>query len=244
MKHLILYAEDDKDMADMYISDLRNGGFEVIRARNGKEAVDLYFEYAPSLLLLDIDMPILNGFQVASEIRRKDIDTPIIFLTSFSNSESAVKGFGHGAHDYIRKNVDIDELLARIRNVIQRNPVKRESVLYITPETFFDRKRNMLVSMNVSHKLSDKESILLQTLLISKNIPQKREDVITQVWGENSNGNDYMNKCVTLLRKAMSGDQRISIVSNRSDSITLSVAFPVERPESGDRSQRPTWGQA
>jgi Response regulators consisting of a CheY-like receiver domain and a winged-helix DNA-binding domain len=223
MKHLILYAEDDKDMAELYISDLRNGGFEVVWARNGRDAIDLYMEHAPSLLLLDIDIPVLNGFQVAKEIRRKDIDTPIIFLTSFSSSESAVKGFSHGAHDYIRKDISVDEILARIWNVIQRNPITRESVLQITPDTFFDKTANKLVSFNKSYKLSEKDGILLQTLLLYKNIPQKREFVISQVWGHNSNGNDYISKSVTLLRKAMSGDQRIKIVSNRGDSIMITI---------------------
>ena len=223
MKHLILYAEDDKDMAELYISDLRNGGFEVVWARNGRDAIDLYMKHAPSLLLLDIDMPGLNGFQAAKEIRRKDIDTPIIFLTSFSNSESAVKGFSHGAHDYLRKDVAVDEFLARIWNVIQRNPVTRESVLHITQDTFFYKTSNKLVSLNESFKLSDKDSILLQTLLINKNMPQKREVVISQVWGDNSNGNDYISKSVTLLRKAMSGDQRIKVVSNRGDSIMITI---------------------
>ena len=238
MRHLILYAEDDKDMAELFISDLRDGGFEVIWARNGREAIDFYVEHAPSLLLLDIDMPKLSGYQVAKEIRRKDIDTPIIFLTSYSDSESAVKGFSHGAHDYIRKNVDADEFLARIRNTIQRNPVRRESVLHITPDTFFDKTDNTLVSLNESHKLSDKESNLLQTILLNKNIPQKREIVISQVWGDNSNGNEYMNKSVTLLRKAMSGDQRIKIVSNRGDSITLSIATPYTDIISGSEEWR------
>ena len=228
MKHLIVYAEDDKDMAELYISDLRSGGFEVAWARNGREAIDLYSEYIPSLLLLDIDMPKLNGFQVAKEIRRKDIETPIIFLTSFSSSESAVKGFSHGAHDYIRKDVAVEEFLARIRNVIQRNPVRRESILQITPDTFFNKTDHMLISLNAPHKLSDKESILLQNLLLNKNIPQQREAIVALVWGDNSNGNDYMNKSVTLLRKAMSGDQRINIVSNRGDSITFTVATAIQ----------------
>ena len=85
MKHLILYAEDDMDMAELYINDIREGGFEVIWAKNGREAIELYKEHAPSLLLLDIDMPELTGYQVAREIRGKDIDTPIIFLTSYSD---------------------------------------------------------------------------------------------------------------------------------------------------------------
>ena len=224
MKHLILYAEDDEDIADLYISDIREGGFEVIWAKNGREAIELYKEHAPSLLLLDIDMPELTGYQVAREIRGKDIDTPIIFLTSFLDTKSAVEGLKAGAHDYIRKEVGADELLVRIRNTIQRNPVKRDFVLYITPDTFLHRTDNTLNTLNESHKLSDKESNLLQILFLNKNVPQKRESVITRVWGGNSKGIDYMNKSVTLLRKVLSCDQRIKLISSRGDSIVLMVS--------------------
>ena len=223
MKHLILYAEDDRATADLYLDDLCDGGFEVIWAKNGSEAVRLYKKYTPSLLLLDIEMPELNGYQVAEEIRRKDLYTPIIFLTSYSDAKSAVKGFDSGANDFIRKEVEADELLARINTAILRNPVKHDSVLYITQDTFFNRTDNTLHSLNESQKLSEKESNLLQILFLNKNIPQNRELVIKQVWGNNSKGADYMSKTITLLRKVMSNDQRIKLVSSRSDSIALMV---------------------
>ena len=223
MKHLILYAEDDRATADLYIEDLRDGGFEVIWAKNSSETVRFYKEYAPSLLLLDIEMPELTGYQVAEEIRRKDVYTPIIFLTSYSDTKSAVKGFVSGAHDYIRKDVEADELLARIDNAILRSPAKNNSVLYITPDTFFNRADNTLHSSNEAQKLSDKESNLLQILLLNKNMPQKRELIIKRVWGSNSKGADYMSKAITLLRKAMSDDKRIELVSNRSDSVVIMV---------------------
>ena len=223
MKHLILYAEDDKDLAGLYIDDFRDKGYEVIWAKNGQKAIELYKEHIPDIVLLDIEMPELNGYQVAEEIRRKDPDTPVIFLTSFSDSGSAVKGLDVGANDYIRKNVDVDELLARICSAIRRNPVKRNPVINVTPDTSLDIAAQQLRVVGISHELSFRDCNLLRLLVLNKNITQQREWIISHVWGKNENGKIYMNKSISLLRRLMAGDRRIRIVANRGGSIVLMI---------------------
>jgi DNA-binding response OmpR family regulator len=223
MKHLLLYAEDDKEIAELYINDFRDNGYEVAWAKDGQKAVELYKKYAPDLVLLDIDMPGLNGYQVAEEIRRKDPDTPVIFLTSFSASGKAIKGLDIGANDYIRKDVDVDELLARIRGVIQRHPVKQSTIIQITPDTSLNIAVQKLNSFDDSYDLSFRDCNLLHLLVLNKNVPQKREQIILRVWGENENGKSYMNKSISLLRKLMDGDRRIRLIANRGGSIMLIV---------------------
>jgi DNA-binding response OmpR family regulator len=224
MKHLILYAEDDVHIAALNIKDFQTNGYDVIWVTNGEAAIKRYKEDSPDIVLLDIKMPGLDGYQVAKEIRRKDLVTPVIFLTSFSDTQNAIKGLETGANDYIRKSVETEELLSRIHDTIQRNPVRQNQVIHITPDTSLDMAGQQLKSSGVSCNLSFRDCKLLWLLALNKNIPQKREQVISQVWGgENQRGKTYMNKSISLLRKLMAGDRRIHFTANRGDSIALMV---------------------
>ena len=221
MRKLILYAEDDRDTAELYSDIFRNEGFDVVWAKNGKEAVTLYKEKTPDILVLDLEMPELNGIQVVEEIRRKDQRTPIIILTSYTESSRAVKGFNKGVNDYVRKNIDMDELLVRIQNLIQRNPVGGSVVIDITSDTTIDAIGPKLNSCGKSYDISSREYNLLRILALNKNNPQSRELLTSQVWGNNVNGQNYIGKAISRLRKMMSDDKKIEIVVSRGDSVTL-----------------------
>jgi len=223
MKHLVLYAEDDKDMAEIYIGDFRDNGYDVIWAKDGQEAIDLYKKHSPDIVMLDIEMPKLNGFQVAEEIKRNDPDIPIIFLTSFSDSKNATKGLNLGVNDYVRKGVESNELFARMQNAIQRNPVKQSPIINITPDTILDTAVKKINCCGNSYNISFRDCDLLRILVSNKNRPQKRNLLIEQVWQENKNGSDYLSKSISRLRKIMSGDKRIRLIANRGDSVALLI---------------------
>ncbi|MDR2916487.1 MAG: response regulator transcription factor [Tannerella sp.] len=224
-KYLILYAEDDKELAELYIDDFHDSGYDVIWAKNGLEAVALYKKHSPDidLVLLDIDMPGLDGYQVAEEIRKTDLRTPVIFLTLLPGSDDAIRGLDLGADDYIRKDINNKELLARVRRTIQRGSLKQNPVISITPDTRLDMGSQILTSCGYSQKLSFRDVNLLHLLFANKNNSQKREWVISQIWKESINGKEYMNKSISNLRKLMSKDEKIQLIANRGDSIMLMV---------------------
>ena len=224
MNKLILYAEDDRDTADLYINDFRDNGYDVIWAKDGQDAIDKYKKHSPDIVLLDIEMPVLRGFQVAEEIRRKDPYTPIIFLTSLTKSKDASKGMNLGADDYIRKDVETDELMARIERAIRRYPVKQNPVIEITSDTILDAANCKLNSCGSSYEISFRDCNLLRILVLNKNMPQKRDLLISQVWGNIINGKDYISKSISNLRKLMAEDKRIRIVSYRGDSVVLMIS--------------------
>lgn len=228
MKYLLLYAEDEKDFAELKMRDFYAGGYDVIWAKDGQEALDLYKEYMPDLLLLDIKMPKLSGYQVAEEVRREKADIPIVFLTSHSDGEHAVEGFRLGACDYIRKSTEKEEMLIRIQRILQDSLSKkglsqRNPVIRMTPDTNLNVKDSVLTSCGKSVKLSFADYNLLHNLLLNKNRKQKRDRVIFLIWGESNNGENAMNKAITKLRNAMSDDLRIQLVATRSESIMLEI---------------------
>lgn len=228
MRYLLLYAEDEKDFAELKIRDFYAGGYDVIWAKDGQETLDLYKEHMPDLLLLDIKMPRLSGYQVAEEIRRKKTDIPIVFLTSHSDEEHAVEGFRLGACDYIRKNTGKEEMLIRIQRILQDRRfqdrlLQRDPVIQITPDTNFNLKESVVVSCGKSVKLSFSEHNLLYNLLLNKNRKQKRDRIIFLIWGDSHNGENAMNKAITKLRNAISDDPRIQLLSIRGDGIVLEV---------------------
>lgn len=225
MKHLILYAEDDRDMAELFIDDLHVAGYDVKWGEDGVQTLELYKEFAPDLVLLDVKMPKLDGFQVAREIRRKDMHTPIAFLTSLLDTQDAIKAIELGACDYFRKEVDDqDELFAKIRGMIRRHPVSRNPVIQITPDTSLNKAESVVTCCGKSVKLLSRECEILHTLALNKNQKTDREWLVSQLWDDNDNRHNYMNKAITKLRNAISDDPHIQITATRGDGIMLEVS--------------------
>ena len=105
----LLYAEDDQWLAEPIIASLQKDGYEVIYAHDGFDALAKYRRLHPDIILLDIRMPGLDGYEVAKEIRKEDPGVPILFLTVLSDPKDAIKGLSVGADDYIRKSVAVEE---------------------------------------------------------------------------------------------------------------------------------------
>lgn len=134
----VLYAEDDALYADMCRNYLKNLGYDVYYASTGTEAWRLYQEVGPDIVLLDVMMPEMSGYEVAKLIRKKDEQVPILFVSSLTSSRSVVEGLQLGANDYIRKEYLIDEVGARMQSILRisgLNRKKEDSLIYISEYT-------------------------------------------------------------------------------------------------------------
>lgn len=131
----LLYAEDDQWLAEPIIASLQKDGYEVIYAHDGFDALAKYRRLHPDIILLDIRMPGLDGYEVAKEIRKEDPGVPILFLTVLSDPKDAIKGLSVGADDYIRKSVAVEELKARLISKLRNQRPKLKRILDITPRT-------------------------------------------------------------------------------------------------------------
>ena len=123
----ILLAEDEVALGMIIKESLETRDFEVILCEDGEVALTHYRQEQPELLVLDVMMPKKDGFTLVEEIRKNDQDIPIIFLTSKSRTEDVVEGFGYGANDYLKKPFSMEELIVRIRALLDRRTATQEA---------------------------------------------------------------------------------------------------------------------
>lgn len=184
MADSILIIEDDEHISRVLRLELEHEGYRVGTAFDGKEGVKLALEDSWSLILLDVMLPEWNGLEVLRRIRQADQSVPVILLTARDATPDVVSGFEQGANDYVTKPFAIEELLARIRNLIQMtsHPKPSGNVLEV------DDLQVDLVARKVTRggnaiELTPKEFDLLQYLIEHKGYVVSREQILSDVWG-------------------------------------------------------------
>jgi len=192
MKKKVLVVDDEKDIVDILKYNLeRENEFEVFTAKDGKEALELA-ENIPDLILLDIMMPELNGFEVCKQLKNNPVTSkiPVIFLTAKENEIDEILGLEIGADDYISKPISPRKVLARIKSVIRRTTGDYEKPLKLEENVKF---RNLEIdSSSHSVRINEKEIFfpkkefqLLHFLLSNRGKVYSREILLNQIWGEN-----------------------------------------------------------
>lgn len=180
---LILVVDDEDGVADLLVDALTLGGFRARRARDGQEALRLLREIAPDVILLDVNMPGLNGFEVLERIRAKGDDTPVLFLTARHEREDTTRGFVLGADDYITKPFGLEELLLRVKAILRRTrkeepepEVLRSGNLELQPESHEVRQAGEIVT------LSPTEFRLLEYLMLNQKRVLTKAQLLRAVW--------------------------------------------------------------
>ena len=179
----ILVVEDEIDIADHIVDALTEQRYDVDRAENGAKALDRVFDGAYDLVLLDIMLPVLDGFKVLEEMRRGGIRTPVIMLTARNSLEDRVSGLDMGADDYLAKPFSIAELLARVRSVLRRAGENRDSLLTAGSVTL-DTVTRMVTRDGAPLDLTAKEFSILEFLLYNKGRVVSRFNLAEHVWGD------------------------------------------------------------
>ena len=187
IKMKILLAEDEVDLNNLITKYLKKNGYSVESVFNGEEALD-YLEYDEyDLIILDIMMPKINGFEVIKKLRSKGNHTPILLLTARNSSEDKVKGLDLGADDYIVKPFDFNELTARIRTIVRRRYGNSSNELSIG-DLVLDTSKKTVTRAGKTIELTGKEYSILEYLMQSKNRILSREQIKTHVWDYNYEG--------------------------------------------------------
>lgn len=184
----VLLAEDEKSLRDGIKLNLELEGYEVEEAINGSEALLKIQNQRFNLVILDVMMPEMNGFEVCEKIRLTDNETPILFLTAKDTSKDKVKGLKLGADDYLTKPFNLEELLLRTRVLVKHSLKGTEQETQLSLYEFGGNKINFgtFEASNFESQLfnlTKKETALLKLLVDRKNQAVSRQQILKYVWG-------------------------------------------------------------
>jgi two-component system, OmpR family, response regulator len=214
----ILLAEDDNNLGRLLKEYLEAKGYNVGLASNGKEGFELFKKEKYDLCLLDVMMPVKDGFTLAKEIRAMNPDIPIVFLTAKSMKEDAIEGFNAGADDYITKPFSMEELLLRLKAILRRT--KNQSIASNEQQEFnigkyhFNHTSQTLSINGNTQKLTSKESDLLKLLCINTNNILDRTFALNSIWHDDSYFNSRsMDVYIAKLRKYLKEDPKVEILN-------------------------------
>ncbi len=212
MQRKILLLEDDITLSDTITEYLQDADFEVICAYDGEEAIEKVYEKRFDLLLLDVNVPLLNGFKVLKQIRENQDKTPAIFITSLNSMESLEEGFDSGCDDYIRKPFVLKELLLRVNTILKREYSSKDEIIKIDENLSFDMKSYTLFKNGEALMLHNKELKLLKLFLLNPNELLVHERIHEHVWEYDEDISDTsLRTYIKNLRKILGKDKIVSL---------------------------------
>lgn len=213
----LLLAEDEAALGQIIKESLETRDFDVILCENGEIAFKKYQSESPEILVLDVMMPKKDGFTLAKEIRAIDDAIPIIFLTAKSQTTDVVEGFSIGGNDYLKKPFSMEELIVRVRNLVERTTAQKTSkTLKIGSFSFDFPKQHLTFKTEAAIQLTHREAHLLFHLIKNKNQVLERSIILNKLWGTD----DFftarsMDVFITKLRKKLKKDESIQIINVR-----------------------------
>ncbi|CEP77421.1 MAG: response regulator transcription factor [Defluviitoga tunisiensis] len=195
----IMVVEDDRSISRLLELELTHAGYKVKIAKDGEEALEFYENFKPHIILLDIMLPKLDGFEVAEAIRGYDPDVGIIMLTARGELENKIEGLKK-ADDYVVKPFEIEEILARIESLLRRMG-KTTDYIKVGDIEIYPQKMQVIVKGDEIH-LSLTEFNILKLLAINKNLVISKEKIMEEVWGYyDEENNNLVEVYINYLRK-------------------------------------------
>lgn len=216
-KGRILLVEDDRNLGFIVKDFLEMSGYEVVHVEDGDSGLETFKSDNFDLCLLDIMLPNKDGFKLSEDIRKLDSLVPIIFLTSKTMTEDKLRGFKHGADDYITKPFSTEELVLRIEAILKRIDIAgldSDHNVFSIGRYVFNYSEKKLVLGDREIPLTNKQAELLRLLYLNRNKLLKRETALRTIWGED----DYfmgrsMDVHIAKLRKLLREDPNIAIIN-------------------------------
>ncbi|MFM7301227.1 MAG: response regulator transcription factor, partial [Crocinitomicaceae bacterium] len=187
MEIKILLAEDDVNLGFVVADHLKSEGFKVTLCNDGQDALKRFNEEKYHLCILDVMMPKKDGFTLAKDLRKLNLDIPILFLTAKSQLEDKAEGYKSGGDDYLTKPFSVEELSFRIKALLKRVQIsveKPEEKILTIGNTIFDCENLTLTFKNQKQSLTKKEAQILKLMFKLKNQVIPREVLLNGVWGQ------------------------------------------------------------
>ena len=207
---MYILVVDDEPMANALVKFvLDKEGYDVETADNPRAAMQLIEKREPDLLLLDVRMPYLNGFEFSSKLREEGYNTPLIFMTAQDTVESKLQGFRLGADDYICKPYHPQELVARVHALMRR--VKQNSQIgmpsiRVGRFELFPADLKVVVDDSIVHPLTHTEMMVLRALMSRPGQSVTRDQLLTEVWNDEENNSNIVDVYIRRLRAKLEPD--------------------------------------
>ena len=207
----ILLLEDDLILNEIIEEYLISQEHEVITAFSGNEAQDYLYSQTFDLLILDVNVPFVSGFELLKELRTQNIKTPTIFITSLNMVEDMQKGFDSGCDDYLKKPFELKEFYLRINNIKRLFNITPKELINISKDTFLDIQNLLIIKNNQKIHLAKKECEVLQ-YLINSSKTVSIEELSLNLWAYEDNPNDStIRTYIKNLRKILGEEKIINI---------------------------------
>jgi len=178
----ILLLEDDLILSEVIVEHLEYYNYDVVPVYNGIEAEEFIYKDKFDLLLLDVNVPLLNGFELLKEIRKSNNMTPTIFITSMNTPKNVEEGFGLGANDYLKKPFEMIELKARIENIKRHFKIDENSIFKINETISYDFTKYIIYIGDKIKKLPKKEGDFLSYFLNNRGKIISTDELMVNVW--------------------------------------------------------------
>jgi DNA-binding response OmpR family regulator len=214
----VLLVEDDTNLGTLLREYLDAKGYSTTLAVNGKQGYELFSKDKYNICILDVMMPVKDGFTLAKEIRAIDPNVPVVFLTAKSMKEDAIEGFNAGADDYITKPFSMEELLLRLKAILRRTDntttTANDQTEFKIGKYKFDYQHQTLDLKGSQQKLTTKEADLLKLLCVNANNILDRNFALKAIWNDDNyfNGRS-MDVYIAKLRKYLKDDPAVEIIN-------------------------------
>lgn len=185
----LLIVDDEPNLRSMLCAALRHHGFEVTEAENGRTALQAIAEQRPDLVVLDIMMPDLDGFEVCRRLRIQGDHTPVLFLTARDQTEDKVRGLTLGGDDYLQKPFSLEELVARAEAILRRTGAAKTATVHMFEDLIMDEDAHRVTRAGHEIPLSPTEYNLLHYLLINQGRVLSKAQILDHVWHYDFDGN-------------------------------------------------------
>lgn len=211
----ILVVEDDKNLRKLIVTCLEKASYTVFETRNGEEALDLMDKEYVDLIVTDIMMPEMDGYELIKSLREANYNTPILIITAKEDIEDKRQGFNLGADDYMVKPINIDELILRVKSLLRRSNQANERKIKIG-DVELDYDKLEVKKQEKVYQLTQKEFYLLYKLLSTPDTIYKRQDLIEEIWGlENDSDFRTVDVHIKRLREKLEDIKEFEIVTIR-----------------------------
>jgi two-component system OmpR family response regulator len=221
----LLVVEDDPNIVELLSASLRFAGFEVRTATSGSAGVIAFKEQQPDLVVLDVMLPDLDGFEVIRQMRAGGVRTPVVFLTARDATEDKVRGLTLGGDDYVTKPFSLEELTARIRAVLRRTAGEPASPKLAFADLTLDEETHEVYRGGNLVQLSPTEFKLLRYLMLNPNRVLSKAQILDHVWNYDFRGDDnIVESYISYLRR------KIDVVQPRLIQTLRGVGYVLRKP--------------